>query len=293
MSFSENLQNLRQMKGFSQEQLAEKLEVSRQAVSKWESGSGYPETEKIISICEIFDCSMDTLMKGKISADIVEDKNEYDTFYNKYSKGIAAGVGIILIGATILISLSGFNNNAVDTLGLIFLMVCVLVAVPIFIYLGIRNEDFKKSKVKMAEIYKPEEIQSFSKKFPIMISAGVALILVGVIILIALYGMRVVNDDSTIPITILLSLVTIAVPIFIYAGLQKNKYDINQYNEENEFNVDKTQSKKVNKISEVIMLIATFIFLALGFTLNLWHIAWIVFPLCGILCAIVEAIERE
>ena len=65
MSLSENLQNLRKMKGISQEELAEKLEVSRQAISKWESGKGYPETEKIISICEIFDCSMDELVKGK------------------------------------------------------------------------------------------------------------------------------------------------------------------------------------------------------------------------------------
>lgn len=63
MGFSENLQNLRKIKNMSQEQLAEKLEVSRQAVSKWESGNGYPETEKLITICEIFDCSMDYYIK--------------------------------------------------------------------------------------------------------------------------------------------------------------------------------------------------------------------------------------
>ena len=45
MSLSENLQNLRKIKNMSQEELAEKLNVSRQAVSKWESGNGYPETE--------------------------------------------------------------------------------------------------------------------------------------------------------------------------------------------------------------------------------------------------------
>lgn len=44
MSLSENLQNLRKIKNMSQEELAEKLNVSRQAVSKWESGNGYPET---------------------------------------------------------------------------------------------------------------------------------------------------------------------------------------------------------------------------------------------------------
>ena len=65
MSLSENLQNLRKIKNISQEELAEKLNVSRQAVSKWESGSGYPETEKIIAICEIFDCRHFRSLQGK------------------------------------------------------------------------------------------------------------------------------------------------------------------------------------------------------------------------------------
>ena len=55
MNLSENLQNLRKAKGMSQEELAEKLDVSRQAVSKWETGETSPETEKIIMICDLFD----------------------------------------------------------------------------------------------------------------------------------------------------------------------------------------------------------------------------------------------
>ena len=53
MNLSENLQNLRKAKGMSQEELAEKLDVSRQAVSKWETGETSPETETIIMICVI------------------------------------------------------------------------------------------------------------------------------------------------------------------------------------------------------------------------------------------------
>ena len=65
MNLGENLITLRKKENISQEELAEKLDVSRQAVSKWESGGGYPETEKLLKICEIFNCSLDTLMKGK------------------------------------------------------------------------------------------------------------------------------------------------------------------------------------------------------------------------------------
>lgn len=67
MNFGEKLVLLRKKKGFSQEDLAEKLGVSRQSVSKWESGNTYPETDKIIQICNLFECSMDDLINDKIN----------------------------------------------------------------------------------------------------------------------------------------------------------------------------------------------------------------------------------
>ncbi len=67
MKFGDKLIALRKKKGMSQEDLAEKLNVSRQSVSKWESNNTYPETDKIIQICAIFDCSMDDLINDKIT----------------------------------------------------------------------------------------------------------------------------------------------------------------------------------------------------------------------------------
>ena len=61
MNLGENLISLRKKENMSQEDLAEKLDVSRQAISKWESGQGYPEMEKIIKISEIFNCNIDFL----------------------------------------------------------------------------------------------------------------------------------------------------------------------------------------------------------------------------------------
>jgi transcriptional regulator with XRE-family HTH domain len=62
MSFSENLKAIRKEKGLSQEQLAELLDVSRQAVSKWEQEGGYPETEKAIQIAQKLGVSLDFLL---------------------------------------------------------------------------------------------------------------------------------------------------------------------------------------------------------------------------------------
>lgn len=63
MKFSEKLQKMRKEKGLSQEALAEMLDVSRQAISKWESGSSYPEIDNLITISEIFGVTVDSLLK--------------------------------------------------------------------------------------------------------------------------------------------------------------------------------------------------------------------------------------
>ena len=63
MRFHEKLQELRKQNGLSQEALAERLDVSRQAVSKWESGQTYPETDKLIAISDIFGVTLDSLIK--------------------------------------------------------------------------------------------------------------------------------------------------------------------------------------------------------------------------------------
>ena len=67
MSFAENLKQLRKDKQLSQEELAEILDVSRQAVSKWEQGTGYPEVEKLLLLSSKLSVSLDSLMETEIA----------------------------------------------------------------------------------------------------------------------------------------------------------------------------------------------------------------------------------
>lgn len=77
MKFGDKLIVLRKKKGLSQEELAEKLGVSRQSVSKWESNNTYPETDKIVQICNIFECTMDDLINDNITdVESIERKNK-------------------------------------------------------------------------------------------------------------------------------------------------------------------------------------------------------------------------
>lgn len=70
MSFGQNLQFLRKMhKGMTQDELAEKMGVSRQTVSKWEMDSAFPEMEKAIALCDVFSCSLDALLRENMNSD--------------------------------------------------------------------------------------------------------------------------------------------------------------------------------------------------------------------------------
>lgn len=84
MTFSERLQELRKAQGLSQEMLAEKCGVTRQSVSKWETGLGYPETEKILALCGLFGVSADCLLRDTTNTNSNEKKAEQTFPYTQY-----------------------------------------------------------------------------------------------------------------------------------------------------------------------------------------------------------------
>lgn len=77
MTFAEKLQKLRKQNGLSQERLAEKLNVSRQAVSKWEMGT-IPDMENMVKLGRYFECSLDYLMKDEVDTDNDQDTNNHN-----------------------------------------------------------------------------------------------------------------------------------------------------------------------------------------------------------------------
>ena len=84
MEFNEKLQQLRKQKNLTQEQLAEQLFVSRTAISKWESGKGYPNIESLKCISKLFSVSIDELLSGEelISLAEIENSSNMGKVYN-------------------------------------------------------------------------------------------------------------------------------------------------------------------------------------------------------------------
>ena len=299
MTFGENLQFLRKRADMTQEDLAEKMEVSRQSVSKWESNSAYPEMEAILRLCDLFGVDMDTLLRGDVSRRFGEDTAGYDKHMNAFSKAIAGGVGLILLGVTVLVALligaQGDADAAVYPIaGTAILLICIAVAVAIFIVSGMGHDRFQKKHPAIRPFYTEEQIDAYERRFPLLIAFPVVLILIGVVVQVVIVLVPELSDMGTedqwalIGTSILLFCITVAVTVLVWAGIQKDKYDIEKYNRQTQREFDPTpEQKRMNQLIGVVwgagMLLATALFLLLGFIWNLWDSASTIYPVAALL----------
>lgn len=107
MEFNEKLQEMRKQKGLTQEELAEKLFVSRTAVSKWEAGRGYPNIESLKAIAKFFGVTVDELLSGEelLTLSEADNKKKENHFYDIV-------YGLLDIGAAMLIFLPFFAQKS-------------------------------------------------------------------------------------------------------------------------------------------------------------------------------------
>ena len=143
MKLGERLYNYRRKKRLSQEDVAAKLNVTRQTVSKWETDQTLPDLDKIESICELFEISTDELLKGKKEEITTVINNE-----NKKKKAIVVSASIFLYFLGIIwIILSEELLNLNDGLTVsIFMLIYGLSTVNIVYYFMANNNEKKEKK---------------------------------------------------------------------------------------------------------------------------------------------------
>ena len=94
MEFNDRLYQLRRQQGFSQEELANRLDVSRQTISKWEAGDSKPDMDKLIALGELYGISLDELVKGEKPAapdrPVVVERSGFDEINKRLDKIIKA-----------------------------------------------------------------------------------------------------------------------------------------------------------------------------------------------------------
>lgn len=327
MYIAKNLQFLRRRDKITQEELAEKLNVSRQSVSKWEMGEAYPETEKLIALCELFDVSLDGLMRSDLSVSELCDTNGfsesqmpsdeliaakeavkaeptefavYADHMNKFSRAIAIGVALILIGVAICVALEGFALTLPDVtaevtqiMGGVAVILFVAISVFLFVLYGQRHDSFRKNNPSISQ-----PANTFHRGFAAIMAALISGILLDVVFLVVMNSLidaeiiklRVIKDAAMCYVTsAFIAVLAFLVGGLVYLGIQHSKYELKEY--ENQNAGEKSKSNKLaDAICGVIMMVATAVFLILGFIGGYWHPGWIVFPVGGILCGIINTI---
>lgn len=154
MKLAEKLFELRKEKGWSQEKLAEKINVSRQSISKWESGQVLPEIEKIIELSKIFQVTTDYLLldenseKSSTAVILEEDKDKY--YREVKSFGFWQVIYIFVLALAIYLFLSGSSFPAEFT-AWIWLTFVLLIASAIAI-----NKTFKTKQRYLDKVIGPE-----------------------------------------------------------------------------------------------------------------------------------------
>ncbi len=323
MSFSENLHYLRKRDKVTQEELADKLGVSRQSVSKWETGEAYPETEKLLQLCDLFGVSLDGLMRGDLTKKEAEEKEAepagekvekeiklaepkaFKSAIDKFSRAVAAGVFLILFGVACCVLLSGVsetmggaNAEITGIMSGVAVILAIAVAVFLFIFYGMNFDRFRREFPVAEPVYGEEEIKAFSRRFIIAVACLVSGILLDVILLIVLTTLidggiiAVANIDAAICVVVAIFLCALSFIVggLVYFGIQRNKYFVEEYNSRKGRSADSPRGKIEDAICGAVMLSAVALFLVLGFVWNLWHPGWVVFPVGGIICGIVSLI---
>lgn len=151
MKLSEKIYSLRRKNGLSQEQLAQRLDVSRQAISKWESGVSVPENDKLIALSKYFAVSVDYLIKEDIDTPdspaqpSVENKTDVIVRY--------IGLGLCIIGFALLIvwgvimvvdpnvseNIANSSVITIDGRGIVLTLCLVFVAIGVILLLKKQN----------------------------------------------------------------------------------------------------------------------------------------------------------
>lgn len=282
MSFGENLQFLRKHRDMTQEELAARMEVSRQSVSKWESDGSFPEMDTLLRLCDLFRCDLDTLLRGDVSRRFGEDAALWDRHMNRFAAAIAGGVALVLGGITLMLFLMGRGVN--ENRALIVFFALLTAAVAVFIVSGMGHAAFLRQHPGFVPCYTPEEMNRFERRFPFLIAIPVALILLGILAVIALNVLPdmvwLTPQWESLSASLLLLCITIAAATLTWAGIQHSKYGFPA-------EPQTPAEHRASRIWGFGMVGATAVYVGLGLGLDLWDRGWIVYPVAVLVCVAV------
>lgn len=290
MALSENLQFLRTHRSMTQEQLAELLSVSRQSVSKWESGSAYPEMDTLLKLCDMFHIDLDTLLRGDAQQALAEDSAGYDAFMTGFARRIAGAVAGIIASVGLCSAVGGLaettGGRIPDAVCGAIVLLGVTAAVVVLVASGIQYDAFCKRYPVITDFYTQADRDAFQRKFVWYIAGGVGAILFALAVLCLAFAFLPEREPyESAAGAVFLLVVAGAVYALVYGGMLYDKYDIQKYNRSNAPTPEeKAKRDRVGKACGVIMILTTAVYVGLGLSRGLWDQVWWIFAVGGILC---------
>lgn len=316
MILADKILSLRKNNGWSQEELAEKMNVSRQSISKWESAAAIPDINRILEMARIFGVTTDYLLKDDLEMTVYSDTDETENYIrvslqemseflgNKaiYGKRVALGVLLCILSPILLILLSAVSEedravsgSIASSIGIVTLLLMVSGAVAIFIISGatmkrfeyLQNSDFELEYGLLGII--KEKRAAFEITYVRNTVIGVVLCILCPMPLIVAGIFEASSMTLSFLVALLLAIVSAAVYLFITVGTIKGSYD--QLLREGEFEPkEQERAKRISKFAGVYWPIIVAVYLGWSFYTNNWGFTWVVWPIAALIFAGVSSV---
>lgn len=322
MILADKIIQLRKKCGWSQEELAEKMGVSRQSVSKWEGALSVPDLDKILLMSRIFGVSTDYLLKDEIEEaeyfpqeDREEDSGtgtrrvpmeEASAFLaakRETAPRIALGVLLCILSPICLLALGGLSDegaigiseNLAAGIGLIVLLLMVIPAVALFVSSGMKTNRFEyldnepiELEYGVSGMVKERQNQlrdAHTRDFVI----GVCLCIIAVIPL--LLTALLAENGTYVVLSLCTTIVIVGIGVYMLVRNGIIWESTEKLLQEGDYSKSK---KKANTFSEAVgaiyWCVVTAIFLFYSFYTMDWSRSWIIWPVAGVLFGAIEGI---
>ncbi len=329
MIFADKLIELRKKNGWSQEELAEKLNVTRQSVSKWEGAQAIPELAKILLLAQLFGVTTDYLLRDEIEQAENTEAEEWDRpalrrvsmeqadafLHLKQETGkriafaaalcILSPVCLILLAAASETQLLPIGENMAAGLGMVILLLLVAPAVAIFILCGAKTKDYQFLENELFETeygvsgMVRERQKQYHDTYTRCNVFGACCCILSLVPLFAGIIFSEAEFFLCCMLCLMLALVSAGVAGFIVGGV--NWASMEKLLEEGDYTRRKKRERSLlGPVSTVYWLLATALFLLLGLSADSregWRACSVVWPIAGVLyvpvCVICGALLRR
>lgn len=322
MILAEKITKLRKQQGWSQEELAARLDVSRQAVSKWESMASMPDLDKILKMSALFDVSTDYLLKddaleepGSATSTAAESQTalhpvsleEANTFLSlsqSCGRWIALAVSLCIVSPVLLILLSGASESGylpikedlAAAVGLCALILIVAAAVAILLIHGMKLTHYEyMEKEAIATEYGVAGIvetkkQAFAPTYRSGLVVGILLCIVSVLPLFI--SMALEQEFLTIcAVCLMLLLIAVGVYLIVRVACVWGSYQ-KLLEEEDYSREKKAENKRNDPFSSFYWCLVTAVYLGVSFYVNAWDRTWIIWPVAAVLFVAILAFKQ-